>query len=203
MESPVSLTNHEMSLRNRNVYVFVVPSVHQLLLGGLALCLPSAWWEKPFLPWAQKIRLRNHRKIRLKFPGKIWSWEEHWLLEQSGRRCWGSSDDSYPIKTIVSEFLDGDSCGFWLSCSGLLLPKSSLNENMIQLWQTFLYSYPFKVSRDFVLMSYVRQEVIILYFSFIFSDISFYYFRSLRNMGCQLKRLQNFIRRAKKGKLVT
>lgn len=31
MESPVSLTNLERSLKNRNVYVFVVPSVHQLL----------------------------------------------------------------------------------------------------------------------------------------------------------------------------
>lgn len=150
MESPVSLTNLEMSLKNRNTHTFVVPSAHQLLLGCRvsAFCLVG----EAFASVSPENQIKKQQKDQIEIPwisGKIWSWEEHWLLEQSARRCWGSSHDSHPIKTIVSEFLDGDNCGFWLSCSGLFLPKSSLNESTIWLWLTSLYSYPVKVCRDF------------------------------------------------------
>lgn len=105
------------------------------------------------------------------------------------------------MKTIIFKFLDGNDCVFLIKMFRIILPESSLNEAMVWLHVTFLYSYPIKICRDSVLMPYVKQEVIISYLSLVFNYIFvyFYDFRSLRNMGCQLKRLQNFIRRAKRG----
>lgn len=102
------------------------------------------------------------------------------------------------MKIIILKFLDGNDWFFLIKIFRIILPESSLNEAMV----TFYNSYPIKICRDSVLMPYVKQEVIISYLPLVFIDsfVYFYDFRSLRNMGCQLKRLQNFIRRAKRGK---
>lgn len=66
MESPVSLTNLEMSLKNGNTHTFVVPSAHQLLLGCCvsAFCLVG----EVFASVSPENQIKKQQKDQIEIP---------------------------------------------------------------------------------------------------------------------------------------
>lgn len=66
MENPVSLINFEISLRNRNVYGFVVPLGSQLLLDChvSAFCLVG----EAFASMSPKNQIKKQQKNQISIP---------------------------------------------------------------------------------------------------------------------------------------